>query len=147
MNRWSIVLIAVLAVLVPIVGVGGYMMGTTAGERRANEIRRDFYAQRGLGTNVAALPGGAGAQVPGLAAGAGRAGTTGTVKSIEGDTITVTTRNGETKVKIASDTAVQKMQQGTLQDVKPGMRIVVTGEAGANGVVTARSIQIVAAGD
>lgn len=140
MKTWACCLLAGLAVLVVVAGVGGYLLGKRAGLQTAVSVRNRFMAERGL-------QGGWGAQVGtqgGVPMGAmsGRGGVSGTVKSVEGQTVIVTTQNGETKVQLAQDTMVQKMTGGTIQDIQPGQRVMVIGQADSSGVVTARSVQV-----
>lgn len=143
MKTWTLALIAALVVLVPVAAVGGYMIGSAAGEQRANSVRAEFMAQRfGQAQGNTQGPGQAQAGgTPGFAA-RGGAGTNGTVKSIDGNTIVVTTASGEVQVRVTADTPVTKMSAGTLKDIQPGMRITVIGEPAGSGVVTARSIQL-----
>jgi hypothetical protein len=55
--------------------------------------------------------------------------TVGTVKSIDGDTITLTTAEGETaKVTIGSDAEVMVTKKGTASDLSDGDEIVVHGQ-------------------
>ncbi len=148
MKTWVAALIAALAALVVVAGVGGYFLGMNAGKASANAIRSRFMAARGLNGQ-----GGYGAAngTPGAGAGAGWAGangapvTIGTVKSIDNGTIVVTTRNGDVKVQVGSNATVQEMARGSVQDIKPGERITVAGQADGSGVVTANSIQVLPA--
>ncbi len=138
MKGWVYGVIAGLVVLAIVAGVGGFVLGTGVGSRRAADVRRQFLAERtggnGFGQWMGASPNGG--QGPGGPA------VTGTVKSVNGDTVTVSTRNGDVQVKVASDTAVRKMADGTIADIQPGQRITVVGDS-ANGMVTARSVQLV----
>ncbi len=142
MKGWVYGVIAGLVVLAIVAGVGGFVLGTGVGSRRAANVRRQFLAERtggngnGFGQWMGAAPnGGQGPNGPAVM---------GTVKSVNGDTVTVTTRNGDVQVKVASDTAVRKMADGTIADIQPGQRITVVGDS-ANGTVTARSVQLVPA--
>ncbi len=139
MKSWAYPVIAGLVVLVVIAAVGGYMVGHRAGVQQANVARATFMAQRFGGQQLANGLG------PGNLAGGvrqGGMGANGTVKSIEGSTLIVTTRSGEVKVKLGQDTVVQKMAQSSLQEIRPGMRIAVTGETDSSGTVNARSVQL-----
>ena len=137
MKTWGYIVIAALAVLVVIAGVGGYMLGDRAGQARANAVRRQFFAQRqgnqGQGFGQGLVVGTPGA----------RPATSGTVKSVDGNTIVVTTRNnGDVKVQVADNAIISKMETGTIKDIQPGLRIIVVGERGASGVITAQSVQL-----
>ncbi len=71
----------------------------------------------------------------------------GTIESISGDTITAKTQAGSSsKVKVSSSTAVTKLAEGTLQDIKAGQSVVVTGERDSSGTLKATSIQLTPAG-
>ena len=142
MKTWTLAVIAALAALVVVAGVGGYLLGTRAGRASANATRNRFLAER-LGDQGR---GGALGFPEGLQmAGAGGAGTAGTVKSVEEHTLIVTTARGEVTVRLADNTTVRKLTDGTLQDIQPGLRIIVAGEADASGVVMAESLQLVPA--
>jgi len=67
--------------------------------------------------------------------------TTGTVKFVDGTTVYITTANGDV-VTIHTDgsTAVQTTQPGSLKDLPVGAQVTVTGQAGADGSVTATKI-------
>ena len=149
MKTWTLVTIAVLAVLVVIAGIGGYLLGSAAGEARANSVRSEFLAQRFGGQLPGAMAGQTGVgQLAGRAgAVAGRAAASGTVKSVEGSSLVVTTRDGQVKVRLSADVAVTKTEPATVQDIQAGMRIVVMGETAPSGEVTARSVQLAPAGD
>ncbi len=70
----------------------------------------------------------------------------GSVVSIEGDVATVSTQQGEVKVKL-SGAKIQKMVEGTVDDLKAGERVMVTGQQGSDGSYSATIVQIVPAGD
>lgn len=144
MKTWAYALIAGLAALVIVAGVGGYFLGVQAGITNANSIRSRFMAERMGGQDAGSNPGRLGAWAGGDA-GNGGAATIGTVKSVEGKTVTVTTRNGDVKVLLGDNTTVQKMAAGTPQDIQPGQRITAFGTADSSGTVTAGSIQLLPA--
>ncbi len=70
----------------------------------------------------------------------------GTVSSVDGDTLTVSTQQGEVKVKVTG-ARVQKTVEGTTADLKAGERVTVTGQEGSDGTFTASSIQIAVVGE
>ncbi|MBE1499135.1 preprotein translocase subunit YajC [Amycolatopsis lexingtonensis] len=73
--------------------------------------------------------------------GAGGRGTTGTVDRVEGTTVYVKTAQGaEVKVSTSDSTTVGVTQQAKLSDLKPGSTVVVQGQAGEDGTVTAQAI-------
>ena len=92
-------------------------------------------------TRNGAFAGGGG--TGGAGGGAGRGGTIGTVKSVDGNTITITTANGGTAtVTIGSSTTVTKSETGSVSDITPGENIVVRGTTGTDGTTTAQSINV-----
>ncbi len=136
------ILAAVLVlVLVGIVGFGSYSYGQSIGLTQAQNIRAEFFSSRQGGTNSAGdLQGGQGGQRAGGVA--GRAAANGTVKSIQGNTITVTERDGSTvTVNIDAQTVIQKTSTASVNDIQPGQNItVLSGQTGSN--ITAQTIQI-----
>ncbi|MEV6441946.1 hypothetical protein [Amycolatopsis sp. NPDC051716] len=100
--------------------------GGTAGGGQAR-------AQGGTGQ-----PGGTGQQGGGFRGGRG---TTGTVDHVDGTTVYVKTAQGaDVKVSTSDSTTVGVTQQGKLADLKPGATVVVQGQAGSDGTVTAQAI-------
>ncbi|WP_439385962.1 hypothetical protein [Amycolatopsis lexingtonensis] len=81
-----------------------------------------------------------GQQGGGFRGGGGR-GTTGTIDRVEGTTVYVKTAQGtEVKVSTSDSTTVGVTQQAKLSDLKPGSTVVVQGQAGEDGTVTAQAI-------
>ncbi|WP_318305908.1 hypothetical protein [Amycolatopsis solani] len=73
--------------------------------------------------------------------GAGGRGTTGTVDHVDGTTVYVKTAQGtDVKVSTSDSTTVGVTQPGKLADLKPGSTVVVQGQAGEDGTVTAQAI-------
>lgn len=131
MKTWVYAVIGGLAAMVIVAGVGGYLLGVNAGRASANAVRNRFLASR-MGS--AARPG------VGLAVGNGGVAT---INEVRGDTLIVTTRNGEARVQLRDGTRVVKLAEGTPADLKPGMRILVIGQADSAGNMTADTIQVV----
>lgn len=78
--------------------------------------------------------------------GGNRPGVVGTVDSVAGNAITVTTTQGTaTKVTLNEKTPVQRTVAGSVSDLKAGDRVMVTGERGDDGNVTASAVQILPA--
>ncbi len=75
----------------------------------------------------------------------GSRGVFGSVASRDGNTLTVNTQQGSTKVNL-SGAKLQKTVDGTTSDLKSGETVLVMGQQGQDGVVTASSIQIRASG-
>lgn len=73
-------------------------------------------------------------------------GLTGTVEKVEGNILTISTQSGgSTQVTLADDTTIRKTADAGKEELKQGVRVVVVGQQGSGGSVTASSIQIVAA--
>jgi hypothetical protein len=71
----------------------------------------------------------------------GGRGTTGTVDHVDGTTVYVKTAQGtDVKVSTSDSTVVGVTQPGKLADLKPGATVVVQGQAGDDGTVTAQAI-------
>ncbi len=132
-------------VLVGIVGFGAYSYGQSVGLTQAQNIRAEFFSSRPGATNSAADPTQAGAS--GQRGGQGmRAAATGTVKAVQGNTVTVTQRDGSiVTVTIDPQTVIQKTTTASPSDIQPGQSITVTSsQTGAS--ITAQTIQIRATG-
>jgi hypothetical protein len=135
-------IIWIIALLV-VAGAGfysGQTIGVQAGERNRAQAAQQFFGQRGGQGN-----GQGGGQTGGQGGGFGRGnggGVAGMVSDISGNTITVTTRNGQTmKVQLAPNGAVRKQVDGQLSDIKQGDQIVALG-AQSGDTFQATSIQI-----
>ncbi len=148
--RISLVALLVI-VLVAAAAGGGFYFGTNYGVAQAQSVRNEFFQNRSGGQGG---QGGAGnfanggqrgtgqGQNPGDAQGAGFRGANGVVKSVQGNTITLTERNGNTvTVTLDSKTVVDKTVQGTSSDIQPGETITVLSNQTGNNI-TAQTIQI-----
>ena len=138
-------IISILVVLlVAGVGVGAFLAGQKNGLTQAQNIRNEFFQSRvnGQGGQSDATQRGQGGQGGQF----GRAAATGTVKSIQGNTIQVTMRDGSTvNVTLDGQTVIQKTSNGTKADIQPGQNItVMSSQTGEN--ITAQVIQIRATG-
>ena len=73
--------------------------------------------------------------------GFGGRGTAGTIDHVDGTTVYVKTQNGTVvKVSTSDSTKVQVTQDGKLTDLKAGSQVVVQGQQGGDGSVTAQTI-------
>lgn len=68
--------------------------------------------------------------------------TFGTVEKVDGNTITVTTQQGSTKVNLSQDTNIMAMQKASPSDIKAGARVTVTGDKQSDGSIKATSVQV-----
>jgi hypothetical protein len=111
---------------------GGYKMGDSAGFQRANLVRQQFAQQRqgqfGQGGTGGLAQGGQGN------GGAGRAfALQGTVKSVEGDTVTVTVGQRDVTFKLSNTTQIEKAASSSRTDLTAGARVMVTPDSSGAG--------------
>jgi hypothetical protein len=138
-------------VLLAVVGGVAFAAGSEYGKTQAQNIRAEFLQQRSgsQGQGAPFVQGGQGQPGQSDQTGqGGRAGqfarlaAVGTVKSVDGNKITVTMQNGNTvTVTLDQETRIVKSVAATATDLQPGVRITVTGDQSGNNV-TARSISI-----
>jgi hypothetical protein len=67
------------------------------------------------------------------------------VKSIDGNTLMLSTAENVTTVNLTSDTRIEKYASGTTADLQPGERVTVSGQRDNNGNITASQIIILPA--
>ena len=72
----------------------------------------------------------------------GRGTITGIIEKIEEDTVILNTPQGQLKAVILGDTAIQKVGEGTVDDLQTGARVAVSGQPREEGVIEARAILI-----
>ena len=122
------ILIALIVIVVAAAtGYGGYRMGDSAGFERANQVRQQFFQQR-QATGGQGQPGGSGG------GGQGRgAGISGVIKSVDGDTMTVTLGNRDVKVELTDKTQILKSTSSTRSELAAGTRVMITAESGGGG--------------
>jgi hypothetical protein len=138
------IIIAGVIVLVAGAGVGGFFGGKAYERSHANTVRNNFLQSRGIqGFDPNAAPNGA-ANVNGTnfpSGGFGR-GASGQIKSIDGNTLTLTTGQNETKVTLSDTTIIEKSTPGATTDLQTGQNVTVTGQRDSNGSVTATQVLI-----
>lgn len=136
----------ILVVLVAVVGLttggafaGGVLYGReTAPEPAATQTAATAGAPTGGVTRIAGAGQGAAAGQSG-----GAALTIGVVEKVEGQTMTVKTQDGTSvSVALQPDTQVSQVTSGAVADLQPGVSVTVSGQAGSDGTVAARSVQI-----
>jgi len=74
--------------------------------------------------------------------GTGRPGAVGTISGINGNTLTVTTEQGQVTVNVDSNTIIQKTATGALSDLSVGDSLTVFGAPDSNGDINAASIMV-----
>jgi hypothetical protein len=137
LRRTTLLAAAAGVVLLLIGGAAGYLLGhqgtSTATGRVGSTVQGSALPDGGS-------PGGFG---PDGFRGHGRGarGAAGTIDSVNGSTITLTTRNGrKVTVTAAPNAAITVRSQGTVSDLKAGQTIVVFGQRGNDGTITANRI-------
>ncbi|MCW2881301.1 MAG: hypothetical protein JWQ95_5401 [Sphaerisporangium sp.] len=151
-RRMSTATLALGAGLLLVVGMlAGIQAHKSWGASANTQLVAGGGGQRGGG---AGAPGGAGAGYPGMRQGQGQGAgqgqasgnpasgnvTIGTVKLVDGSKIYVETTSGVITVKTSGDTKVQVSKDGKVKDLKPGSSVVVQGERGTDGSVSATSV-------
>lgn len=147
----------ILSVVVLIVVAGGSFLGGTLFGRNQAQVsaasrRGTFFqgtaGQNGQGGLQVFRSGTPGAQGEGTQRGQGfGGGTFGTIEKIGDGEMVVTDQSGkQTTVKVSDTTLIEKQASVTLKDLAQGETVIVSGSTGQDGVVTARSVQVVPAG-
>ncbi len=145
----AFVIALIVLVLLAVVGAGAFVAGAAYGRTEAQNVRAEFLRDRqpGAGQGDSAMPG-QGAR--GVFIEGGRAAAVGTVKSIDGNTLVVTQRDGSAvTVTIDSQTIIQKLTAGTAADLQPGQNVTVMSRGAGTptgGAINAQMIQIRPAG-
>jgi hypothetical protein len=145
MKKVAMVLIAVIVLAAA--GGGGYVLGMKAGENRVlsnpTALFQQLRTQGGQFGGQGQFPGASGTPQ------AGQRGTqvqgggiTGTVDSVEGNTLVISAADGTTvRVQTTDTTLIQKFMTAKLGDFQKGERVVVSGSKNDDGSYTARSIE------
>ncbi len=134
----KILIAAAVAALVLVVGVGSFFAGSAYGQEQAQNIRLEFFRDR---LAPAAAQGDPTQGQSGQRGQAGRVAAAGTVKSVQGNKIEVSTRNGVVTVTVDSQTQIIKTIAATIADIQPNQNITVMSDQTGN-TVTARLITI-----
>jgi len=138
MKRGVIVGLIVVAILA--VGGAAFWGGMKVGQNQVLKNPTAFFRTvRGQG-GFAPGEGGTGRQFQGGATVAG-GNVTGTVESIDGTTIKVTTQNATVVVQTTDTTLIQKTATVKVSDLQVGEEVVVSGTQNSDGSYTARSIR------
>jgi hypothetical protein len=129
-------LVSITGIIVALaaVGAGSFYGGTLYERQQVASVRNSFFNGRG-GT------GGGGGGAGGFGGGV-----FGTVKSITGNTIQISTPQNVTTVNLSAATTVMKTITGTVSDIQVGQTITVRGQRDSSGNVTADSIQLLPPG-
>ena len=141
------ILIVIGAVLLAVLISAGSFYGGMAYQRnQQNQIQARFFQSRGLPSGGS--ENGSGFENNGGDFGQRRSffgggSVTGQVKSLDGNTLTISTAQNTTTVTLTDSTQIEKPTAGSTVDLQPGARVVVNGQPDANGNITASQITIV----
>jgi hypothetical protein len=134
MKPKSFVTLLIVAVILGS-AIGGALAGGVAIGKGQGSQTGQYSSTTGLGNFQ--FPG----NYTGITSGNGT--TMGTVENVEGNIVTLNTRTGTTVlVDIGNSTSIQKMSEGSLADISPGVNITVSGSKNADGSIEARNITI-----
>ncbi len=145
-----------LALLGVLLIAGGFIAGVQV-QKGQTSTASTGGAPAGLASRFAALRGGTSSAgktpagvpaggFPGAGTGAGRP-TSGTVAYLDGNTLYVTSSEGNTvKVKTSPSTSVTKTVKTKVKGIYPGETVTVTGATATNGTVSAESISVGSSG-
>jgi hypothetical protein len=144
---WIIIGAVVIAV---VFAAGGFYGGMTYAKNQASQVQAQFFRERGGNSPNGQFPGGQfpganGTAFPGGARSLFGGNTTGEIKTIDGNTLSVSTPRDEVKVTITGTTQIEKSQPGVAADLQTGQQVLITGQRDANGNVTATRILIMGA--
>ena len=140
--------IAAAIIALVLAAAGGFWGGIQYQTSIVDRAQANFENTRGP---LGALPGG-GAMPDGQRPDASqlqgaftaRSGAAGSIKSLEGDTLMLSTAQDVTTVNLTADTVILKTVTGSTADLEPGLRIMVTGERSDDGLtITATQISII----
>ncbi len=136
----TVIVVAVVIVLLVVVGFGAYSVGESSGFTQAQNIRSEFFQSH----SAAGGQGGSATPGAGTRSQAARPAASGTIKSIQGNTVQLTQQDGSSlTVNLSGQTIVERVVKGASSDLQAGQRISVQGTE-ANGQMTAQVIQIAA---
>lgn len=71
-----------------------------------------------------------------------RGGTMGTIQSVEGDDLVVSTEEGEIRVQTTDTTLIEKSMTVGVEELAVGEEVTVSGSSNDDGSITARSIRV-----
>jgi hypothetical protein len=136
---WIIIGAVVIAVAF---AAGGFYGGMTYAKNQVSQVQAQFFRERGGNPPTGGFPGANGTAFPGGAQGFFGGNTTGVIKTMDGNTLTVTTARNTITVTMNDATKVEKTQPGAASDLQTGQQVIVMGQRDANGNVTATQILI-----
>lgn len=123
---------------------GASFFGGMAYERaRGADAQARFFAERGLpgGGETAFGPQGQGGGMPEGAAQVGR-GLSGTIASLEGDRLELSTAQDVIIVQLDESTRILRQVEGRREELQPGVHVAVVGARDVSGTLRAQTIQL-----
>lgn len=143
MKKWLGIVAAI--VVLGLAAGGSFYAGMQFQISQSNSLRNAFFAQRGGVPPAGGGEGFFGGGMPGAGTpGFGR-GANGRIKSIDGNTLTISTPQREVKVTLSDSTKVEQMAASDRSALAVGATVLVRGEADSSGTVAAATVQIMAA--
>ena len=138
--KTTLIITIIVAVIVAVgAGVGGFFGGKAYESNHANSVRNNFLRARGIEANGAN-------STNGQTRGAFGGGTFGQIKSLNGNTLVVTTaQNTDVTVTLSNTTRIEKTSAGTTADLQTGEQVTVAGQRDSNGNITAVQVTILPA--
>jgi len=140
MNR-TVVIIGVLLVIVAVAG-GSFWAGMRVGENRLIQDPARLMQMMMTGRQGGQFPRMMGTPQPGVEAQRFGGGIMGTIEAVEGDTLVVSTEEGEIRVQTTDITLIEKYTSVGVEDLAVGEQVVVSGSRNDDGSITARSLRI-----
>jgi hypothetical protein len=136
----TVVFVLIGVLVVAAVAAGAFFGGMKYGQNQVLQNPIQFLRQggpQGTGGEVRVFEG-----TPPAGMGAGRFGMAADmVQSVDGNTVTVSTQDGNVKVQTSDTTLIQKYVAVTVDKLEPGEQVIVSGTKNDDGSITARSIR------
>lgn len=132
-----------MIILVGAVAAGSFWAGMTYQSNQADQTRQRFMDERGIVQGeppAGELP--VGRQFPIGVGGFNGGGVMGAIKTIDGDTMTISTAEDVTTVHLAESTSVQVTETKGIEELQVGERVMVNGETDENGEIIARLVTV-----
>lgn len=129
-------------ILILAIASGASFEGGMAYQRnQVNSIRSQFLRSRGIDTANGSS--GSANRSGGFGGSGFGGGATGQIKSIQGNTIELSTPTNVTTVTLTTSTQIEKSISAKTGDLQTGEQLIVRGQRDSNGNITADNIQIV----
>lgn len=140
-------LISGIIVIIGLAAAAGFWGGIQYQSNQAEQVRTDFFNARGQienGQFPNQMPASGVDQRPDRLPPSGfGSGTTGIIKTIEGNTLTISTAQDVTTVNLSDNLKINKSETGTMDDLQTGLRINIIGQSDSDGTILANEITII----